>query len=215
MNSQIAVIGLGRFGESLCLELTELGSEVLAIDTDAAAVNAISSNVTQAVIADITNECVSKELNLASYHSVILALGSDIGTSILATIILKEAGVKNLWVKTSSELQARTLKKVGADNIINPEKTVAKRISKQLLSSHIRDFIDIGDGLAIYELSICDDLVGKRFSELDLPKNILTLALKQQSNLLVPPNDDYELQLFDIIMLGGSSEILQKLLHKL
>ncbi len=215
MNTQIAVIGLGRFGESLCLELTELGVEVLAIDTDPKSVNNISSKVTQAVIADITNERVSEELNLAAYHSVIIALSSDIGTSILATIVLKEAGVKNLWVKTSNDLQAKTLKKVGADNIINPEKTVAQRISKQLLSSHIQDFIEIGDGLALYELKICEKLVGQRFHELKLPSNIMPLALKQQSHLKAPPEGDYQLQLFDIIVLGGPSDILQKLLLKL
>ena len=215
MNTQIAVIGLGRFGESLCTELTELGAEVLAIDTDAKAVNAISNTVTQAVIADITNERVAQELNLASFHSVIIALGTDISTSILATIILKEAGVKNLWVKTSTELQTKTLKKVGADNIINPEKSVAKRISKQLLSNHIRDFIDIGDGLALYELNICDNLIGKSLPELHLSSDILILAIKHQGQLLPPPRDNYRLELNDIIMLGGSSSLLKKLLHKL
>ncbi|MCK5880968.1 MAG: TrkA family potassium uptake protein [Sinobacterium sp.] len=215
MNTQIAVIGLGRFGESLCLELTELGAEVLAIDTDPKAVNAISNKVSQAVIADITNERVTDELNLSSYHSVIIALSSDIGTSILATIILKESGVNNLWVKCSSDLEAKTLKKVGADNIINPEQMVANRISKQLISSHIRDFIDIGDGLALYELKICESLVNKKLSSLGLPKNIMILGLKQQGNLLAAPDNDYGLQQLDILILGGPSEVLQKLLLKL
>ena len=215
MNTQIAVIGLGRFGESLCLELSELGSEVLAIDTDARAVNAISSKVTQAVIADITDERVAEELNLASYHSVIIALSTDIGTSVLATIILKEAGVTNLWVKSSTDLQAKTRRKVGADNIINPEKTVAKRISKQLLSSHIRNSTDIGHGLGLYELSISKDRAGQTLSSLNIPSDILTLALKQRGHLAPAPSDDYQLQPFDVIMLGGPSDILQPFLLKL
>ncbi len=177
MPKQIAVLGLGRFGENLCRELSEQGAEVLAVDIDAKAVNHISSVAEHAVIADITDERVISELNLASYQSVVVSLGTDVGASILATISLKEAGVKNLWVKSSNALQTKTLKKVGADQVINPERMVAKRVSKRLISKHIHDFIDLDKQLAIYELKICEDLVGKNLNSLKIPSDILTLAI--------------------------------------
>ena len=100
MNKQIAVIGLGRFGQSLCLELMQQGAEVFAVDVDEVLVNEIADQVTQAVVADCSNENTVKELNLSTYDSVFVAIGEDSKASILTTLILKETGVKNIWVKT-------------------------------------------------------------------------------------------------------------------
>ncbi len=215
MPKQIAVLGLGRFGENLCRELSEQGAEVLAVDIDAKAVNHISSVAEHAVIADITDERVISELNLASYQSVVVSLGTDVGASILATISLKEAGVKNLWVKSSNALQTKTLKKVGADQVINPERMVAKRVSKRLISKHIHDFIDLDKQLAIYELKICEDLVGKNLNSLKIPSDILTLAILRAGEIRQSIEPSEDLYLNDIILLAGPSEKLNKLAYKL
>ncbi len=215
MPKQIAVLGLGRFGENLCRELSEQGAEVLAVDIDAKAVNHISSVAEHAVIADITDERVISELNLASYQSVVVSLGTDVGASILATISLKEAGVKNLWVKSSNALQTKTLKKVGADQVINPERMVAKRVSKRLISKHIHDFIDLDKQLAIYELKICEDLVGKNLNSLKIPSDILTLAILRAGEIRQSIEPSEDLYLNDIILLAGPSEQLNKLTYKL
>jgi trk system potassium uptake protein TrkA len=215
MSSKIAVIGLGHFGQSLCVELIDLGAEVLAIDTSAKSVNDISNKVTQAVIADITDELVVEELNLVSYDTVIVALGTDIGTSILAAITLKEAGVKTLWVKSTNALQEKTLLKIGVDKIINPERSAAKRISKQLLSYLFYDFIDLGDGLSLYELNVCNRLVGCKYGSLNMEEDILSMGLKQHDKILPPPLEDYVLKVDDVILLAGPSNTLHQAMQKI
>ncbi len=137
MQKQIAVIGLGRFGQLLCKELMALQVQVLAIDKKEQAVRHVSADVTEAIIADATDERVINELNLASYHCVIISFGDNTGACLLAAIGLKEAGVKNLWVKSNNELQTKILRKVGTDHIISPEKNIAKTLSRQMVSTAI------------------------------------------------------------------------------
>ena len=215
MPKQIAVLGLGRFGENLCRELSDQGAEVLAVDIDAKAVNHISAIAEHAVIADITDERVIQELNLSSYQSVVVSLGSDVGASILATISLKEAGVQDLWVKSSNALQTKTLRKVGADQVINPERMVAKRVSKRIISKHIHDFVNLDHELAIYELKISEGLIGKTLSSLKIPNDILSLALLRSGEITQGIDQDAQLYLNDIILLAGPSDKLSKLIDKL
>ena len=215
MLKQIAVIGLGRFGENLCRELTEQGAEVLAIDINSKAVNHIATFVEHAVIADITDNHVIEELGLANYQSVIVSLGTDVGSSILATISLKEAGVSNLWVKSNSALHTKTLKKVGADHVINPERLVAKRVCKQLISPQVQDVIDLDGNLVIYQLNIADTLINKSISDLKLPNEIRVLSLIRASELLDVSDIHRPLHLHDILLLAGTHTQLSSTMHKL
>lgn len=115
---QFAVIGLGRFGLAVCQELTDSGAQVLAIDVNEERVKLAASFVTQALVANCTHEETMAELKLDDYDMVMVAIGADMNSSILATLIAKEAGVKSVWVKANDKFQARVLQKIGADHII-------------------------------------------------------------------------------------------------
>ena len=215
MKKQIAVIGLGRFGENLCLELMSQDIEVLAIDQHSSPVKNISPMVSQAVIANASDERVIEELKLASFHAVVVTISNDIGTSILMTICLKEAGVKEIWVKSRNKLHSKTLLKVGASKIINPELTEARRTSRQLLSPLIFDFVELSENLAIYELNVLAFLHGQSVAQLKLHNDIQLLALHRGEQLLSNPASDMLLERGDIMIIGGQRQALKKLIRRL
>ena len=119
---QFVIIGIGRFGGAVAETLSELGHEVLAIDTDEEAIQKISDKVTHAVTADATDESVLKSLGVRNFDVAVVAIGSDIQSSILITLMLKELGVRYVVAKAQNELHARVLMKIGADKIVFPER---------------------------------------------------------------------------------------------
>lgn len=217
MSRQIAVIGIGRFGESLCLELMQQGAEVFAVDSNEELINEIAPLVTHAVIADTTNEAIVKELNLEHFDSVFVAIGDDIKASILTTLILKEAGVKNIWVKSKDKFHQKILLKVGADHVINPEKDMGKRVSRHLLTNLFFDYLDIGDGIAICEVEISAMHQGREINPMTFydTHNVRLLGVKRQNQLIPTFDQTICLQQKDIAILAGSHPDIKIILTKI
>ncbi len=119
-DKQFAVIGLGRFGLSVCQELADAGAQVLAVDVNEDKVKAATQFVTQAVVANCTLEDTAEELKLSDYDMVMISIGEDVNASILTTLVMKESGVKSVWVKANDKFHAKILQKIGADHIICP-----------------------------------------------------------------------------------------------
>src|SRR4051794_6606429 len=132
MKKEFVVIGLGRFGGSIVHELVRLGADVMAIDVNTERVDEYAKVATQAIIADTTDEEVIKSLGVRNFEHVIIAIGENIQASILTTLILKELGVPNVTVKAQSDYHAKVLKKIGADQIIHPERDMGIRIANNL-----------------------------------------------------------------------------------
>src|SRR5690625_4610093 len=122
MKREFAVIGLGRFGGSVCRELSMEGMEVLAIDRDEDIVNEYKAIDSHAVIADSTDEAALKELDILNIDHVIIAIGDNIQASILTTVILTDLGIKKITVKAQSDYHERILNKIGADQVVHPER---------------------------------------------------------------------------------------------
>ena len=120
MNNQFAVIGLGLFGSALCEELQRQDAEVLAIDIDESKTRQIAALCNHVIVADATDEATVAELGLANFDIVFVAIGDNLETSILTTLVLKEAGVKKVWVKARDKFHAKILQKVGADKVNQP-----------------------------------------------------------------------------------------------
>lgn len=215
MSHQIAVIGIGRFGESLCHELTQQGAEVLAIDTDKHAIKHVSSIVSQAVIADASEEQVIQELSLHQFNTVVIAFAHDIGLSLLTAISLKDAGVTHLWAKSQNALHSRTLEKIGVNKIIQPESWIAKKVAYQLLSKHLQDYIALDGELALYQLVACDRLIGQSINDLKLPAGIDCFAIKQGNHLSKSPSETAELHSGDTLILGGQQLALNQFIQRL
>ena len=140
---QFVVIGIGRFGGAIAETLSRLGHEVLAIDTDEEVIQKISDKVTHAVAADATDESVLKSLGVRNFDVAVVAIGSDIQSSIMTTLMLKELGIRYVVAKAQNELHARVLMKIGADKIVFPERDMGERVAHNLISSNILDYIEL------------------------------------------------------------------------
>ncbi|EGR0229932.1 TrkA family potassium uptake protein [Vibrio vulnificus] len=214
---QFAVIGLGRFGLAVCQELTDSGAQVLAIDVNEERVKLAASFVTQALVANCTHEETMAELKLDDYDMVMVAIGADMNSSILATLIAKEAGVKSVWVKANDKFQARVLQKIGADHIIMPERDMGIRVARKMLDKRVLEFHPLGSGLAMTEFVVGSRLMGKTLGELALCKvpGVQVLAFKRGPELVKAPELDVELEIGDMIILVGPQDALANKLSSL
>ncbi|EHH2477547.1 potassium channel family protein [Vibrio vulnificus] len=214
---QFAVIGLGRFGLAVCQELTDSGAQVLAIDVNEERVKLAASFVAQALVANCTHEETMAELKLDDYDMVMVAIGADMNSSILATLIAKEAGVKSVWVKANDKFQARVLQKIGADHIIMPERDMGIRVARKMLDKRVLEFHPLGSGLAMTEFVVGSRLMGKTLGELALCKvpGVQVLGFKRGPELVKAPELDVELEIGDMIILVGPQDALANKLSSL
>ena len=143
------VIGLGLFGSSVARQLCALGAEVLAIDIHADLVQQISSDVTSAVVADARDAQVLRALGAQECDCAVVAIGDDLSSSVLATMNLKELGVKQVVCKAHDEIHRKVLEKLGADKVVIPEKEVADRLARSLTSHNVLDFIELSSDYGI------------------------------------------------------------------
>ena len=167
---QFVVIGLGRFGSSIATTLYSLGNDVLVIDKNEDLIQDIASEVTHAVQADATDENALKSLGIRNFDVAIISIGGDIQSSVMATLILRELGVKYIIAKGNGELHAKVLYKIGADRVVLPEKDMGVRVAHNIISSSILDYIELSSDYSIMEVKAFEDWVGKDLKSLDLRK---------------------------------------------
>ena len=182
-----AVFGLGRYGREVAKQLVESGAEVLAIDIHEDIVNEVSSEIPLCKCADITEPEVVKQLGISNIDVVIIATASNLGASVMATMLCKEAGVKTVIAKCSDEMHKKILSRVGADKVVFPEKESGVRLAKNLLSSGFVDIIELSKDVSMIELNVKPEWVGKTLVELNLRKkySINVVAIKQDSDVKI------------------------------
>lgn len=210
---QYAVIGLGRFGTSVARTLYESGNDVLAIDKDAEAVQEISDYVTHSVVMDATDESALANLGIRNFDVAVVAIGGNIQSSILATLLIKEAGVKYIVAKGNNELHAKVLYKTGADKVILPERDMGVRVAHNIVSSNILDYIELASDYSIMEIEALEKWVGKTLKELDIRKKygINIIAIKTKGEINVSPSPDLKIADKDILIAIGKDKNLEKL----
>ena len=150
MEKEYVVIGLGRFGGSIVRELNALDMDVMAIDRDEARVNEYSDIATH-VSSDTTDEAVMKSLGIRNFDHVIVAIGENIQSSTLTTLILKELGVKKV-TKAQNDYHAKILNKIGADTVVHPERDMGRRIAHNVASASVLDYLELADEHSLVEL---------------------------------------------------------------
>ncbi|HOM43507.1 MAG TPA: TrkA family potassium uptake protein, partial [Bacillota bacterium] len=195
---QFVIIGIGRFGGAVAETLSELGHEVLAIDTDEEAIQKISDKVTHAVTADATDESVLKSLGVRNFDVAVVAIGSDIQSSILITLMLKELGVRYVVAKAQNELHARVLMKIGADKIVFPEREMGERVAHNLISSSILDFIELSEDHSIIEYAVPESWKGKALRDINMRARygVTVVAIRNMNNesINISPKADSEIK---------------------
>ncbi len=181
----ILLIGLGRFGMHVARELNNLGHQVMAIDREEERVNVVLPIVTNAQIGDTTNIEFLKTLGVRNFDLCIVTISNDFQSSLETTSLLKELGAKMVVSRAEREIQEKFLLKNGADEIINPDKQIAKWTAIRYTADHILDYIELDDDHAIFEVSVPKSWLKKSVGELDIRKkfNINIMAVKKDGKL--------------------------------
>ena len=202
---QYIVIGCGRFGASVATTMHLLGHQVMAIDKGEEIIQNISDKVTHAAIVDVTDEVALRSLGLGNFDVAIVAIGSDIRASIMATLIAKEMGVPHIVCKAKDELQAKVLYKIGADRVVFPERDMGVRVAHNLVSDNILDHIELDPEYSIVEIVTPNKWVGKTLIDLRAKYEITVLAIKTGKSINVTPSPQEELKAGSILVVIGQN----------
>ncbi len=217
MKKEFVVIGLGRFGGSICRELSEQGMEVMAIDLDEDRVNEFAAIASHAVVADTTDESVLKSLGIRNFDHVIVAIGDDIQSSILTTLMLKEAGVKKVTAKAQNDYHEKVLLKIGADQVVHPERDMGRRIAHNIVSNNVLDYLELSDEHSIMEIIANESLAGNTLIDLDIRARygINIVAIKRGKDIFVSPQADEPIQLNDVLIIIGADKDIDRFERKM
>ena len=187
----ILLIGLGRFGRHIALQLNKLGHEVMAVDSNEERINKILPIVTNAQIGDSTNTEFLKSLGIGNFDVCIVTIGGNFQNSLETTSLLKELGAKLVVSRAERDVQEKFLLRNGADEVVYPEKQVANWAAIRYTADHIRDYIEVDDAHAIFEVEVPEEWIGKTVGELDIRRkysiNIMATKENGKINMAVSP----------------------------
>lgn len=223
--TQFGVIGLGTFGSNLAKELFKRGFPVLAIDNKDDIVNKITASVTQAIAADATDGKALEDAGIKDCDTVIIAIGEDIETSILATLVVKDLGIKNVIVKCISQWHSKIAVKIGADKVIYPEFEMAKKLAESMVSPNILEQIEFSKDFNLVEIVAPKKYWGKTIKDLDVRNkygiNIIAIKrhipfinndgqpdIEEKTNVVPGPDD--EILENDILVVVGKQDQIEK-----
>ena len=183
----VLLIGLGRFGRHIAVKLDQMHHEIMAVDKNEDRVNSVLPYVTNAQIGDATNEEFMESLGVNNFDVCIVAIGDDFQSSLETTALLKELGANHVVSRASSERQAKLLLKIGADEIVYPEKQLADWTAIRYASNNIFNYIELTPEYSIYETAIPADWLGKSILELDARKKYAVNILATKENGKINP----------------------------
>jgi trk system potassium uptake protein len=209
-----AIIGLGHFGFHVAKALFADGNEVVAIDSDKARVQAIGGFTSEAIVMDATDKDSLKALGLQNMEAVIVATGTN-SSSILICLYLQEMGIKHIVAKALDEDHAKILKKVGATEIIHPERDMALRVARGLSTPNMLDFIPLAEDFELVHIGPPREFIAKSLKELNLRAkyNVHVIAIKElvpENFILVPPAS-FVIKDSDILIMLGKTEDLKRI----
>jgi trk system potassium uptake protein TrkA len=222
------IVGLGYFGSSLSIKLTEMGHEVIGVDFDMAKVNVYKDQITHTVCIDAKDMAALKTLPLKDTDVVLVGIGEDFGASVMAVANFKQLQVKKLIGRAISPLHQTVLEAIGVDKIIRPEQEFAERLAKSMQMRGVIDSFDLTEEYNIIEATVPDHYVGMSVAEANFRRrfniNVLTiLKMTEARNIfgkshvkptaigVVSPDTTFEQN--DILVLFGRMADIEKLLH--
>lgn len=208
----ILLVGVGRFGRHIAIQLAQLGHQVMAVDTSEDRINDVLPFVTNAQIGDSTNADFLRTLGIGNYDVCIVTISGNFQNSLETTSLLKELGAKCVVSRAERDVQAKFLLRNGADHVVYPEKQVAKWVAIRYSSNHIFDYIEIDDQHAIFEVEIPEGWIGKSVGELDIRRKygINILGIKRAGKTEVSITPDTVLSGETTILALGEYKTLQK-----
>ena len=211
-----AVLGLGRFGKELALQLSRGGAEVLAIDRERKIVDEVADEVTRAVTANLRDKDTLQELGVAECDEVILSVGSDLAASVLAVVNLKALGVKHLICKAYDEVHRDVLLKLGADQVMIPEQEFAAKLAAQMISPRLRDQIQLTEEYVIEEVAVPESWIGKTLGEMNIRSrfDVTVVTVRHGEKVVAAPGAGERLTAGDVVLRLGEKKAMSAV-HKL
>jgi len=211
-NKDIAVLGLGTFGYELAIDLYDADFHVLAVDKKPQLINQIKDKVTVAVEADVTDEEVLKKLDINKFDKVILGMSNSLENLILTVTYLKKLDVKYIIAKANTKIQKDILLKIGADEVIQPEVSMAKTLVKKIAYPFMIESLPVDENNVVVELKIPKKFANKSIKELNFRQKyeILILMKKSNSKYKIITNPDEKLIEDELVFVAGNEHTIQK-----
>ena len=204
MAATFLVIGLGRFGTSLALRLMDNGSEVMVLDSDEELVSRIAPQVTQAKVGDCMDEEVLRSLDPASFDFSFVCISHSFQASMETTSLLKELGAPMVVAKADRDIHARLLLKIGADEVVFPERDMAARTAMRFSVNGALEYVELAPGYAIFELDVPDHWAGQTILDLDIRKKFnVNVIGRKESGAILPIDTSFVFASDTHIMVAG------------
>ena len=211
----ILLIGRGRFGKHMAMQLNEMGHEIMAVDINEERVNRILPFVTNAQIGDSTDASFLESLGIGNFDICFVTIGGSFQNSLETTSLLKELGANLVISRAERDVQEKFLLRNGADRVVYPEKQVAKWASIRYADDHILDYMEVDASHAIFEVAIPDEWIGRSVGELDIRRryNINILAVKKEREVSVTISVGTVLEADSTLLVLGDYKAIQKFFH--
>ncbi|MBR8744623.1 TrkA family potassium uptake protein [Nocardiopsis sp. MG754419] len=210
-DKRVLVIGLGRFGSSLALELVRQGWEVLGMDSNPRLIQTYADALTHTVIADATDEEALRQVGAHQFERAVVAIGSHLEESILATSLLVDLGVDSIWAKATSRRHGRILEQVGADHVVLPEHDMGERVA-HLLSGRMLDYKEVEQGFALGKTLAPPSLSGRTLRETRVRQKfgITVVAVKRVGSSFTYATEETVLHKGDVILVAGRADDVER-----
>lgn len=210
------VFGCGRFGSTVATRLYDLKNDVVVVDSDEEKIDAISENVTEAVVCDLEDEKAMTELALKNYDVSVVAIGENLQAAIMAVLASKEAGIEKVIAKAPNYRFGKILLKCGADKIIFPERDMGFRLANNLSNDSLLDANEISKGYSIYDFKVNPQMNGKELKDLKLREtyNFNILMVKRVGENFVNPEASFKIKEEDTLTVLGSDKDIKKFTEK-
>ncbi|WP_207312686.1 potassium channel family protein [Lentzea alba] len=209
--SRVVVVGLGRFGSSLALELTARGTEVLGIDSNPKIVQQHAQDLTHAVVADTTDPEVMRQLGVDQFQRAVVGIGTDLEASILTTALLVDFDIPHIWAKAVSRQHGRILQRMGAHHVVLPEHEMGERVA-HLVTGRMLDFIEFEDDYAMVKTRAPAEAVGMPLdqSRLRSKYGVTVVGVKRPGEGFTYATADTVINRGDVLILAGRTSEVER-----
>lgn len=213
----ILIIGMGRFGRHLCMNLAELGNQIMIVDEKEETLEELLPYVVSAKIGDCTNEAVLRSLGIDNFDICFICIGTNFQSSLEITSLVKELGGRHVISKANRDIHAKFLLRNGADEVIYPDRDIAEKLAVRYSANHIFDYIELTEEFSIYEIPPLPEWIGKSLKESGIRNqyHISIMGMKRNGKAKLMPPADYVIREDEHLMVIGKKVDIDNILKKL